>query len=800
MRLNSRLWYDRPADTFLQALPLGNGRLGAMVYGGVDREVIELNADTLWSGGPLQPLDCDPAELLADLRKAVLEERDYASADEIAKRMQGRFTEAYQPVGSLELDFPMGDGPGAVAGYRRELDLTTAVHTVSFDRDGHDHRRELYVSAPADVLVATIGSSRAGSLHLTARLTTPHTGTTIEEIDANTVVLRGRVPAHVGFMEPDPVDFAPASGSVRRAPDAGMGFAAVLRVLASSSGDATLDDGVIRFGGGTGVTLLATVVTGYRGFRNAPAGPEDGLIAEALQRIEAATHRPAAELRGEHIDDYESYYANCELVLGDPAADRISTDRRIQQVREGGRDPGLAALLFNYGRFLLISSSRPGTQPVNLQGIWNREVVPPWQSNWTTNINTQMNYWPAEPTGLASCHEPLFDLIEDLAETGARTARAQYGASGWTVHHNVDLWRASGPVAGDPVWATWPMGGVWLCAHLWEHYAYGGDLDFLAERAYPLMRGAALFLLDLLTDDGRGNLVTCPSTSPEHRFLLPDGTRAAVSAGATMDYWLANELFDRTATAARLLQRDHELADRLDRARSLLRRPAVDGAGRLMEWWENLPQDEPGHRHFSHLYGLYPGDDLDVLEPTDVLEAAEAAFRHRLASGSASTGWSLAWSAALAARLHDAELAGTAITRLLRDSVTENLFDLHPPRIFQIDGNLGITAAIAEMLLQSHNGVLRLLPCLPPEWNDGSIRGLRGRGGITVDLTWSSGILSEATLTPVSSGPVRLWLPRGVTAVAVSAGGTAYSDALVVADRYVTVELAAGTAIRVRPV
>ena len=779
MQLNTRLWYDRPADTFLQALPLGNGRLGAMVYGGFEREVIELNADTLWSGGPLQPLEHEPAELLPELRKAVLEDRDYARADEIAKRMQGRFTQAYQPVGALELDFPEGDGPGVVTGYRRELDLTTAVHTVSFDRDGRGHRRESYVSAPADVLVTTLDS-----LDFTARLTTPHPGATVETIDENTVVLRGRVPAHVGFLEPDPEDFTPNGGRVRYTPEAGMGFAAVMRVLTA----------------GTSSTLLTTVVTGYRGFRDAPTGPDDSLVAEALQRIEAASHRSATELRDEHISDHQTHYATCELVLGDDEAERTPTDRRIQRIKEGGHDAGLAALLFNYGRYLLISSSRQGTEPVNLQGIWNREVAAPWQSNWTTNINTQMNYWPAESTGLAACHEPLFDLIEGLAETGARTARSQYGASGWTVHHNVDLWRASGPVAGDPVWATWPMGGAWLCAHLWEHYAYTGDLDFLAERAYPLMRGAALFLLDLLTEDNEGNLVTCPSTSPEHHFLLRDGRPAAVGAGATMDYWLADELFERTATAARLLDLDAEFAGWLDRSRSLLRPPGIDGAGRLMEWWEDLPQDEPGHRHFSHLYGLYPGAALDVLEPSDLLDAADAALRHRLASGSGSTGWSLAWSAALAARLHDAELAGAAITRLLADSVTENLFDLHPPQIFQIDGNLGITAAIAEMLLQSHNGVLRLLPCLPAEWSHGGVRGLRARGGITVDLTWSFGSLTEATLTAARSGPVRLWLPRDVAALAVSNGDEASLDSLKVREQYVTVELQADVPTRLRSV
>jgi alpha-L-fucosidase 2 len=430
-------------------------------------------------------------------------------------------------------------------------------------------------------------------------------------------------------------------------------------------------------------------------------------------------------------------------------------------VRAGGDDPALTQLQFAYGRYLLIASSRPGGQPANLQGIWNTEVAPPWNSNWTTNINLQMNYWPAETTGLADCHQPLFDLLTDLAAPGARTADAYYGAGGWTVHHNIDLWRATNPVCGSPSWANWPMAAAWLCAHLWEHYLFGGDREFLAQRAYPLMRGAARFLLDLLTEDADRHLVTCPSTSPEHNFRLPDGSLAAVSAGATMDHWLASELLGNTAAAARLLHTDPRLVTALDAARGRLRPPATGDDGRLLEWWEDLPEEDPGHRHLSHLYGLYPGSAIDPLTDPARTEAARRALDRRLAHGSGSTGWSIAWVAALAARLGDGELAHRSIRAMLAEFTAPNLFGLHPPDLFQIDGNFGLTAAVAEMLLQSHNGVLRLLPALPTAWPDGHAQGLRARGGSTVGLHWADGRLTEATIHAARAQRLTVLLPPG---------------------------------------
>jgi alpha-L-fucosidase 2 len=467
---------------------------------------------------------------------------------------------------------------------------------------------------------------------------------------------------------------------------------------------------------------------------------------------------PYAAIRARHVREYQVLFSRCWLQLGPGGASGVPTDQRLKALRDGAADEGLFALLFHYGRYLLMASSRPGSQPANLQGIWNDQVRPPWSCNWTTNINTEMNYWHAETTNLAECHEPLMELVADLSRAGVSTAHDFYGCGGWTAHHNVDLWRSTWPVGNqeaNPFWVNWQMGGAWLCQHLWEHYAFSEDSAFL-ERAYPAMREAAVFLLDYLVEGPSGTLVTCPSTSPENTFLAPDGREAAVSAASTLDTWLTVDLFRHCIAASEILATDQEVRARLTNALEKLHVPQVASDGRLQEWWEDFDEPEPGHRHLSHLFCLYPGDEVTPRSAPALAAAARRSLEHRLANGGGASGWSRAWVVALWARLLEGHLAWKHLREFLRDHVSNNLLDLHPPGWFQIDGNFGAAAAIAEMLLQSHAGTLDLLPALPTAWPEGQVSGLRARGGLAVGITWKQGRVTEVSLEVPSARVVKL--------------------------------------------
>jgi alpha-L-fucosidase 2 len=607
-----RLWYREPANVWTEALPVGNGRLGAMVFGGVGIERLDLNEDTLWSGGPKDWDNPKAQVVLPEVRKLV-SAGQYIEADMLCKEMMGPYTQSYMPLGSLYINMEYGD---PVTDYHRELDLKTAIAKVSYRVGKVTYDREILASYPHQVIVLHLICDRPGMLSFTADLDSKLRHRTNHQ--GNTLILQGKCPSHVDpsyYDKDEPIIYS----------EEGMTFECHVEANVDG-GTSWVEKNGLHVQGATAVTLVLSVATSFNGYDKSPSGEgrDPGRIAGNY--LADALDRSYTEIRKRHIEDYQKLFGRVELELNS-GSKKMDLPTDVLVKTHGAQAPGLVELLFQYGRYLLIASSRPGSQPANLQGIWNRDIRPPWSSNYTLNINTEMNYWPAEICNLAECHGPLLDFIQDLAISGAKTARINYGCSGWVAHHNADLWRQSAPAGdyghGDPVWAIWPMGGAWLCQHLWEHYAFGGDETFLRERAYPVIKEAAIFYLDWLIDDEEGHLVTAPSTSPEHKFVTPEGQKAAVSMASTMDMCLLWELFTNCLEAAQVLDIDHDFQIEIKDACSRLYPICIGQYGQIQEWFRDFAEEDQYHRHVSHLVGLHPGRRITKEKTPELFAAAE---------------------------------------------------------------------------------------------------------------------------------------------------------------------------------